>query len=191
MLKSRPRTGKYFFGAFVVLFFIAGKPPEFGQESQFFQGFLIQNPVIKVGLGVNLEEIAIRATSGMKVYEVGHGYRLLADGVDEIQVRGHKEELTEKFIVQVGQTPKREEAEELAARITPASGLRVYMVTGSEGREEGLYQVRVGDFLTRNEALKFIKTLNEKRLGEGWILREEITEEESPMGIGGDDLRPW
>ncbi|MBP1766890.1 MAG: SpoIID/LytB domain protein [Candidatus Aminicenantes bacterium] len=190
MLKSRPRTGKYFFGAFAVLFFIAGKPPEFGQESQFFQGFLIQNPVIKVGLGVNLEEITIRATSGMKVYEVGHGYRLLADGVDEIQVRGHKEELTEKFIVQVGQTPKREEAEELAGRITPASGLRVYIVTGSEGREEGLYQVRIGDFLTRNEALKFIKTLNEKRLGEGWILREEVTEEEShPLwALVGDEL---
>ena len=179
MLKSRPRTGKYFFGAFVFLFFIAGKPPEFGQESQFFQGFLIQNPVIKIGLGVNLEEITIRASSGMKVYEVGKDYRLLADGIDEIQVKGHKEELTEKFIVEVGRTPKKEEAEKLAARLEPGGGLKVRVVVGGEGREEGLYQVRVGDFLTRSEALRFIKTLNERGLGDAWILREEVTEEES------------
>ena len=179
MLKSRPRTGKYFFGAFAFLFFIAGKPPEFGQESQFFQGFLIQNPVIKIGLGVNLEEITIRASSGMKVYEVGKDYRLLADGIDEIQVKGHKEELTEKFIVEVGRTPKKEEAEKLAARLEPGGGLKVRVVVGGEGREEGLYQVRVGDFLTRSEALRFIKTLNERGLGDAWILREEVTEEES------------
>ena len=190
MLKSRPRHSKYFFGAFAVLFFLAGKPPEFGQENQFFQGFLIQNPVIRIGLGVNLEEITIRASSGMKVYEVGSDYRLLAQDVDEIQVKGHKEKLTEKFVLQVAQTAKREEAEKLAARLKPEAGQRVYVVSGQESKSEDLYQVRIGDFLTRTEALKFIKTLNSQGVGEAWILREEVTEEEShPLwALVGDEL---
>ena len=190
MLKSRHRPSKYFFGAFAVLFFLAGKPPEFGQENQFFQGFLIQNPVIKIGLGVNLEEITIRASSGMKVYEVGSDYRLLAQDVDEIQVKGHKEILTEKFVLQVAQTAKREEAEKLAARLKPEAGLKVYVVSGRESKSEDLYQVRIGDFLTRTEALNYIKTLNRQGVGEAWILREEVTEERShPLWVlVGDEL---
>jgi len=179
MIKPYSRNSKYFFGAFAVLFFLAGKPPEFGQENQFFQGFLIQNPVVKIGLAVNLEEITIQASSGMKVYEVGSDYRLLAEDVDEIQVKGHKEELTEKYILQVAQTANKEEADNLAARLKPGSGLRAYVVSGREGKAEDLYQVRLGDFLTRNEALKFIKTLNQQGVGEAWILREEVTAEES------------
>jgi peptidoglycan hydrolase-like amidase len=190
MIKSRPRAGKYFFGAFAVMFFLIGKPPEFGQEHQFFQGFLIQNPVVKIGLGVNLEEIMIRASSGMKVYEVGSGYRLLADDVDEIQVKGHKEELSEKYILQVGQTAAKEEAEKLAALIKPGSGIRAYVVAETEGREDALYQVRVGDFLTRNEALKFIKALTQQGIPDAWILREEVTEQKShPLwALVGDQL---
>jgi stage II sporulation protein D len=190
MLKSRPRHSKYFFGAFAVLFFLAGKPPEFGQENQFFQGFLIQNPVIKIGLGVNLEEITIQASSGMKVYEVGSDYRLLAQDMDEIQVKGHKEILTEKFVLQVAQTARREEAEKLAARLRPEAGKKVYVVSGRESKSEDLYQVRIGDFLTRSEALNYIKTLNRQGIGEAWILREEVTEERShPLWVlVGDEL---
>lgn len=190
MLKSRPRHSKYFLGAFAVLFFLGGKPPEFGSENQFFQGFLIQNPVIKIGLGVNLEEINIQASSGMKVYEVGSDYRLLAQDVDEIQVKGHKEPLTEKFMLQVAQTAKKEEAEKLAARLRPEAGKKVYVVSGGDGKSEGLYQVRIGDFLTRGEALSYIKAINRQGIGEAWILREEVTEERShPLwALVGDEL---
>jgi len=190
MLKSRPRPGKYFFGAFAVLFFLAGKPPEFGQENQFFQGFLIQNPVVRIGLGINLEEITIRASSGMKVYEVGSGYRLLAQDVDEIQVKGQKEVLTEKFFLQVAQTARKEEAERLAARLHPEAGKTVAVIPERDGRSDGLFQVRIGDFLTRNEALSYIKTLNRQGFEEAWILREEVTEERShPLwALVGDEL---
>jgi peptidoglycan hydrolase-like amidase len=190
MLKSRPRHSKYFFGAFAVLFFLGGRPPEFGQENQFFQGFLIQNPVIKIGLGVNVEEINIQASSGMKVYEVGSDYRLLAQDVDEIQVKGHKEPLTEKFVLQVAQTAKKEEAEKLAARLRPEAGKKVYVVSDEDSKSEGLYQVRIGDFLTRSEALSYIKAINRQGIGEAWILREEVTEERShPLWVlVGDEL---
>jgi stage II sporulation protein D len=190
MLKSRPRPGKYFFGAFAVLFFLAGKPPEFGQESQFFQGYLIQNPVIRIGLGVNLDEITIRASSGMKVYQVSSGYRLLAQDVDEIQVKGQKEVLTERFVLQVAQTAKKEEADKLAARIRPEAGKSVSVVSARDGGSDAQFQVRVGDFLTRSEALRYIKSLNRQGFGEAWIVREEITQERahSLWALVGDQL---
>jgi stage II sporulation protein D len=191
MIKPHPRPGKYFIGAFLVLFFLAGKPPEFGEENQFFQGFLIKNPVIKIGLGVNLETLTIRASSGMKVYEVGADYRLLARDVDEIDVRGHKEKLTEKFVLQVAQMPKRVEAERLAARLRPDISQKVSVVSEREAGADTLFQVRVGDFLTRSEALGFIKELNRLGIKEAWILREEITEEKShPLWVQvGDELK--
>jgi stage II sporulation protein D len=191
MIKLHPRPSKCFIGAFLVLFFLAGKPPEFGEENQFFQGFLINNPVIKIGLGVNLESLTIRASSGMKVYEVGTDYRLLAQDIDEIDIRGHKEKLTEKFLLQVAQTPKRVEAERLAARLRPDISRDVTVVSEHEVGAETLFQVRVGDFLTRSEALDFIKELNRLGINEAWILREEITTEKShPLWVQvGDELK--
>ncbi len=191
MIKPHSRPGKYFIGAFLVLFFLAGKPPEFGEENQFFQGFLIQNPVIKIGLGVNLDTLTVRASAGMKVYEVGADYRLLARDVDEIDVKGHKEKLTEKFLLQVAQTPKRVEAERLAARLRPDISLGVSVVSEQEEGADTLYQVRVGDFLTRSEALSFIKELNRLGIKEAWILREEVTEQRSHPAwvLVGDELK--
>jgi stage II sporulation protein D len=191
MIKPHPRPGKYFIGAFLALFFLVGKPPEFGEENQFFQGFLIRNPVIKISLGINLERLTIRASSGMKVYEVGADYRLLARDVDEIEVKGHKEKLTEKFLLQVAQTAGRVEAERLAARLRPDISRQVTVVSQHEAGADTLYQVRIGDFLTRTEALGFIKELNRLGIKEAWILREEVTEEKShPIWVlVGDELK--
>lgn len=191
MNKPHPRSRKYFIGAFLALFFLAGKPPEFGEENQFFQGFLIKNPVIKIGLGVNLETLTIQASSGMKVYEVGTDYRLLARDIDEIVVQGHKEKLTEKFLLQIAQTSRRVEAERLAARLRPDVGRRVSVVSVQEPGSDRLFQVRVGDFLTRTEALGFIRELNRLGIEEAWIVREEVSGERShPLWVLiGDKLK--
>jgi stage II sporulation protein D len=179
MQKSQPRHSKYFFGAFLILFFLTGRPTEFGQENSFFYGFLIKNPVIRVGLGVNLDEAAIRASSGMKIYEVGPSYRVLAEDVNDIHVKGRKEKLTEKFVLQVAETEKKEEAERLALQLRSKIDQKVYVTAVRESKSDESYQVRVGDFLTRGEALGFIKKLNQAGIKEAWILQEEVTEEES------------
>lgn len=191
MIKPYLKRIKYFIGAFLALFFLAGKPQEFGEENQFFQGFLIRNPVIKIGLGVNLETISIQASSGMKVYEVGADYRLIARDVDEISVKGHREQLTEKFVLQVAQTPSRVEAERLAAGLRPDLSLEVSVVSFHDSGSDPFYQVRVGDFLTRTEALAFIKELNRLGIKEAWIIREEITGENfHPLWVlVGDELK--
>ncbi len=191
MRKPRPRPRNYFIGAFLALFFLVGKPVEFGQENSFFHGFPIKNPVIRIGLGVNLDQITVRSSSGMEVYEVNSGYKLLAGDLAEIHIRGQKENLTEKFTLLVAQTQKKEESERLAQELRPKVSPRVYVTTGQEGGAERLYQVRVGDFLTRGEALGFIKTLHRLGLQEAWILREEVTADEAHAlwVVIGDELK--
>jgi stage II sporulation protein D len=179
MYKPSPRPKDYFLGAFLALFFLVGKPVEFGQENSFFHGYLIENPVIRIGLGVNLTEISIRSSSGMEVYEVNSGYRLLAGDSSKIHVQGQRENLSERFVLQVAQSTKKDEAERLAKELQPQFSRRVYVTAGRENLGEGLFQVRVGDFLTRGEALGFIKTLQKAGYKEAWILREEVTEEEA------------
>jgi len=176
MPKLIRRNYKYFVLAFLVLFFFGGRPPEFGQENTFFHGFLIQKPVIRIALGVNLEDIELRASSGMKIYLAGNYYKLLGQDISEVRIKGHKEKLTEKFIVQVAQTRKREDAEDAAKALKAKINNRVYVSSGRESGLEGLFQVRVGDFLTRGDALEFIKKAVSLGLKDAWIIREEVTE---------------
>jgi stage II sporulation protein D len=188
MKKPRPRHAKYFFVAFILLFFLAGKPIEFGQENSIFYGFLIKNPVIRIGLGVNIDEMAIRASSGMKVYEIGTNYKILAEDINEIRVKGRKEKLTEKFVLQVAETDKRDRAERMALELGSKLDQNVYVAAVREDGFDESYQVRVGDFLTRGEALAYIRKLNQVGIKEAWILREEVTEEDShPLWIMVED----
>jgi len=161
-----------------------GEPVEFAQENVFFHGFLIPKPVIRVGLGVNLSQIRISSSAGMKVYEVKMNYKLIADDVGEVFIKGQKEKLTEKFLIRVAQTKDIEEAELLAQELRTKLAAKVSVKTNTEDRIDGLYQVIVGDFLTRGDALRFIITLNAAGIKDTWIVQEEVTEEESqPLWI--------
>jgi hypothetical protein len=102
---------------FLVLFFLAGRPIEFAQEAAFFQGFLIEKPVIRIALDIDLEDALIHASSGMKIYQAADSYKLLAEDVAEARVKGHKEALTEKFLIQAAQSRRREEAEKIASEL--------------------------------------------------------------------------
>lgn len=179
MPKIMRRHRKYFMLSFLVLFFIGGQPSEFGQENVFFQGFLIQKPVIRIALGVNLDNILIRSSSGMKIYQVSGSYKLLAENASEVRVKGHKEKLAEKFIVQVAQVKGRDKAEDAAKEFRSKVENRVYVVEDKENPIDGVFQVRVGDFLTRNDALDFIKKLGQIGIKDAWIFREEVTVAES------------
>ena len=169
------RNSKYLLLFFFVIFFIGGKPAEFGQEGAFFHGFLIHKPIIRIALGVNLEDIRIRASSGMKIYEVGGDYKLLASDAAEVRVKGRKEALSEKFVVQVAQARKKEDAEKIAETLKAKLGRRVYVAQDPQSSLGGIYHVRVGDFFTRGTALEFIKGLAPQGIKDAWIVREEVT----------------
>lgn len=175
---------KYYIMFFLSLFLMAWAPTEFGKDKAFFHGYLIQNPIIRIGLGINLSDIKISSSSGMKVYEVNSNYRLLADDEDEVFVKGRKEKLTEKFVIQVFQTKDSEKAEIFAQDLRTKIENNVYVAENTESEISGDYQVKVGDFMTRADALSYIKKLNQIGIEDTWILREEITEEESkPLWI--------
>ena len=172
---------KYIIVIILFLCIFWGAPIEFGKEQTFFHGYQIQKPVVKIGLGVNLRSINICSSSGMKVYEVNASYKLLADDADEVYIKGRREKLTEKFVIQVAQRKEREEAELIAQDLRQKIEAKVYVVENTENEIYGAFLVKVGDFLTRGDALSFIKKLNEIGIVETWILREEITEEESKL----------
>ncbi|HEX2695434.1 MAG TPA: SpoIID/LytB domain-containing protein, partial [Acidobacteriota bacterium] len=170
---------KYFVIVFSVLFFFGGRPVEFGKENSFFHGFVIPNPVIRIGLGAGLGDILVRSSSGMKVYEVGAGYELLGDDVEEARIKGEKERLTEKFVLLMAQTKDRKEAEQIAAGLREKSGLNVSVEEAQESGLGGVFQVKIGDYLTRGDALSAISGLNARGLKDIWVLREVISLDET------------
>ena len=161
---------------FLVLFFFGGRPAEFGQEKVFFQGYLIQKPAIRVALGVNLEDIHVHASSGMKIYLANDSYKLIAEDASEARIKAQKEKLTEKFVVQAGQSRRRKDADEMAKSLKEKIDNRVYVAEDRRNDVEGVYQVRVGDFMTRAEALAFVRKLTAIGISDAWILREEVDE---------------
>ncbi len=184
MKKSLLKNLKYLITISLSLFLFGGQPAEFGEEKTFFHGYLIPKPIIRIGIGVNLGEIKISSSSGVKIYEVKTNYKLIADDADEVMIKGHREKLNEKYVIQVAQSKEREEAEILAQDLKTRLESKVYVKRSSEERIVENYQVIVGDFLTRGDALDHIKKLNQIGINDTWIIREDITEEESkPLWI--------
>ena len=184
MKKSHSSSLKYFIILVLSFFVLGGQPIEFGQENTFFHGFLIETPIIRVGLGVNLSDIQIASSSGMKIYEINSHYKLVAEDVQEAWIKGRKEKLTEKFIIQVAQSRDWEEAEIFAQELRTKTEQKVYVTQGAEEALVETFLVKIGDFLTRGDALSYIVKLNQMGIDDTWILKEKITEEESkPLWI--------
>jgi stage II sporulation protein D len=167
---------KYTIILFLGFSFFGGIPVEFGNEGAFFHGFMIPKPVITIGLGDNLRDIVIRSSSGMKIYEVKADYKLIADDAAEAQIRGGSQKLTEKFVLLVTHAKDRKEAELIAADLKRKIAGRVFFEEDRENTAGGVFEVRVGDFLTRGDALTTIRALNALGWKDIWIVREDITE---------------
>lgn len=175
---------------FIALFiFFIGQPKEFGKDTTFFHGFPIKKPIIRVSLGINLTDIQVSSSGGMKVYEVKPDYRLLTDDVQEVFIKGREEKLSERFLIQVFRTEDEREAQRFAQTLRSQLEVKVY-VRPVRGKER-LFQVLVGDFMTRGDALKFIRVLLDHGYKEAWIITEDISDNHSrPLWIlVGEELK--
>jgi stage II sporulation protein D len=170
------RKIKYLFILFVAFFFFGGAPVEFGTEGAFFHGFMIPKPIISIGLGTNLKDIRIRSSSGMKIYEVDTGYKLISDDAGEVQVKGGGEKITEKYVILLAHVKDRKEADLLAAEYQSRFGGTVHVDEDLEAEASGIFEVKIGDFLTRGDALAKVKALEAAGLKDVWIHREDIAE---------------
>ncbi len=182
---------RYFFILFVGFFFFGGTPVEFGTEGAFFHGYMIPKPVIRVGLGTNLKDIRIRSSSGMKIYEVNTGYRIINDDAAEAEIKGAGEKLTEKYVILLGHAKEREEADQLAAAYRARFGAGVTVADDHDDDAAGVFEVKLGDFLTRGDALAKVAEINAAGFKDVWIDREEIIEEPSrPLWmVVGNELK--
>ncbi|MDD8027253.1 MAG: SpoIID/LytB domain-containing protein [Acidobacteriota bacterium] len=174
-----PHPRRSVFLAFALLYFCAGRPSEFGQENLFFQGFPISRPVIRIALGVNIDDILIKSSSGMKVYQVDGAYKLLAEDAARAHIQGQQDKLSEKFLVQVSQHGKKEDAENAARALRAKIAHSVSVSQDQASSGDAVYYVRVGDFLTRGDALAFIQKAGILGFAEAWIVREEVSETEN------------
>jgi peptidoglycan hydrolase-like amidase len=170
---------KYLFILFVAFFFFGGIPVEFGTEGSFFHGYMIPKPMIRVGLGNNLKDINIRSSAGMKVYEVNTGYKVVKDDAAEAQIKAGGEKLTEKYVILLAHAKEREEAEQLAANFRAKVDGNVSVAEDYEADASGVFDIKLGDYLTRGDALDKIAELNAAGLKDLWIDREEIVEQPS------------
>jgi stage II sporulation protein D len=175
----RFRKINYFIILFLGFSLFGGIPVEFGSEGAFFHGFMIPKPVISIGLGTNLKDLRIRSSSGMKIYEVNTGYRLISDDAVEAQVKGGSEKITEKFVLLVAHAKERKEADLLVTELKQKIGGKVYAEDDRENTAGGVFEIKAGDYLTRGDALAAIRMLNALGRKDVWILREDITEHES------------
>jgi stage II sporulation protein D len=163
---------KYALVLLPVLVFLGGAPVEFGVEGAFFHGFMIPKPVISIGLGSNLTDLKIRASSGMKIYEVNTSYKLVTDDASEAQVKGGSEKITEKFVLLVAHARGRKEAENQAVEIKKLINGKIYIEENRESTAGGVFEVKVGDFLTRGQ----VKSLRAAGRKDVWIERQDVTE---------------
>ena len=170
---------KYVLILFVGFFFFGGIPVEFGTEGAFFHGFMIPKPVIRVGLGTNLKDIRIRSSSGMKIYEVNTGYKIINDDAEEAEIKGAAEKLTEKYVILLAHAKERDEADQLASTCKARIGGTIYVAEDRDTDAAGVFEVKLGDFLTRGDALAKVAELNAAGFKDVWIDREEIVEEPS------------
>ncbi len=154
----------------------AGIPVEFGSEGNFFHGFMIPKPVISIGIGINLKELKITASSGMKVYEVGAVYNSLANDTQEAMVKSGGGKITEKFIILLANTNNRKEAETRASEFNGKVAGNIFIEEENESGAGVVFSVKLGDFMTRGEALAKIRELNANGINDVWIEREEVPE---------------
>lgn len=180
---------------FIILMFslivLGAQPVQLGEEKTFFHGYSIPKPIIKVGLGVNLGDVKISSSSGMNVYEVNHNYKFLTKDINDVYIKGYKEKFSEKFAIQVVQTGERKKAERLAQELRSRVEHNVFVKSTHKKSIGGNFRVMVGDFISRGDALEYIKKLQEMGMENMWIVREEITEDQSrPLWIiFGDEVR--
>jgi stage II sporulation protein D len=170
---------RYLIILFAGFLFFWGARVEFGTEGAFFHGFMIPKPVIRVGLGTNLQDIRIRSSSGMKIYEVNTGYTIINDDADQAEIKGAGEKLTEKYVILLAHAKEREEADQLAATFKAQLGGNVFVAEDHDTDAAGVLEIKLGDFLTRGDALIKVAALNAAGLKDVWIDREEIVQEPS------------
>lgn len=182
----------YVFILFGACLLFLGIPVELGMENAVPQGFTIPKPVIRIGLCGDLKDIRIHSSSGMKIYEAGKGYALLAQDVDEVHVKGGSDKITKKFVILLGRAQDRKEAEIRAAGFRKTVTGMIRVTEDREGEAPRIFDITLGDFLTREEAKARLKVLQAAGLKDLWIRRVTIAEAGSrPLWIlVGSELKP-
>jgi stage II sporulation protein D len=110
------------------------------------------SPPVRIGLNTTAKEVRISGGSGYYILEKkAEAARQLVAGEVRVRVEQEVDESSEIYRIQVGSFAKAETAEALRSEIERTLNIDVVIQQNSQG----LRQVRVGEFATREEAMKY------------------------------------
>ncbi len=111
-------------------------------------------PLIRIGLTTGAREVHITAPGEFLLLEkIPEAARKVIVGDLEVRVERGTGETREVYRIQVGAFARRESAEALADKIREGFRLPVFV---RENRDSGVFQVRAGEFRSRQDALDFV-----------------------------------
>ncbi|HEV7501510.1 MAG TPA: SpoIID/LytB domain-containing protein, partial [Vicinamibacteria bacterium] len=151
----------------------AGRRPEGGGTSRSSGGPLpveafVPAPLVRVGVVVDAARAAVTATSGLVVREAGPNARevpLARATFVAVAAMG----AGSRFRVQVGSLSDQHGADDFAAHIHDLAQTDTAVRWNDETRT---FQVRAGDFRTRDEAVALSSRLQQLGISGGWIAEE-------------------
>ncbi len=141
----------------------------------------IKAPVVRVGLTDLPQNIEITVEKGLKIIKRENGNlssKRIADRV-KIELKNGKREI---YFVQLGAFLKRENAENFINQISSLYPFQIKIYQSSQ-----FYQVRIGPFKKRGEALEVFKYSIKNGIKDAWIVNEVEAEEEADSLLIDDE----
>jgi stage II sporulation protein D len=146
-------------------------------------------PLIRIGLTVSAKEIRISSSGNFYFMEkTPEASRLTVQGEIHVRVEQEVEETKPAYQIQVASYGKLENAEDLKKKL---SGILDVPIALHQNTATGANQVRVGEFPTKEEAQKFLKTLMAKGYRDAFIIKESVSTASGKMTLaahGSKDL---
>ncbi len=143
---------------------------------------LPDSPAIRIGLETAGREVRISSSGEYYLLEkVAEATRLLVQGEIKVRVERGAEESVLKYRIQVASFSRHETAEELRKKLAERVDAPVEV---HENREIARFQVRVGEFTSREEAQKYaVEVLRPAGYREFLIVKEEVRAEKGELTV--------
>lgn len=143
---------------------------------------LPDSPPVRIGLDTSAREVRISSSSEFYLLEkIPEAVRQAVRGEVQVRVERETEESATKYRVQVASFSKADTADDLRKKLAGRISVPVIV---HQNREIGKYQVRVGEFDTREEAQAFVsETLIPAGFRDYFIVKESVAAEGGELAL--------
>jgi stage II sporulation protein D len=160
------------------------KKPVYYELSE--EKFLLRTPVIRVGLTDLPQRIEIEAKEGLRIVHKQNGNFERRRDARKVKVELGKNGRNEVYFVQLGAFWRRENAETFLNQFSPLYPFSIKIYQSSQ-----FYQVRVGPFKNKGDAIEVLKYSIKNGIKDAWILNDILPPEAQSnfIFIDGEELK--